>query len=251
MRVSYGLTAVAFVTAMASANAALAQDSTKVHTSLDVRASGLKTFYVDDRAGGNQVSFSSEAPIEDFTGVCNKVAGQCRLDPRNVEMLVGSFSIRVEDMRTGVDLRDEHMRGADWLDATQYPEIVIDVTSVKDVKKSGANAATLTLVETCALHGKSSPVEIPATLSYLDESPTTMARVKGDLMRLRAEFTVKLSDYQIAGPEASKTIGLKVSDDIHVRCAVYGSTTPPPKPLSADQPIPSDGENKPTPPKRP
>jgi len=250
MRVRCGLGGILFIATVCSANAAPANQSSATHTALDVHASGLKTFYVDNRAGGNQVTFMSEAPIEDFTGVCNQVSGQCKLNPKDIETLTGHFAIKVADMRTGVDLRDTHMRSAEWLDVKQYPQIVIDITGVKGVEKKSKNIATLTLIGTCALHGKTNPVQIPATLTYLDESPKTMARVKGDLMRLRAKFTVKLSDYNITGPEASKTVGLKVADEINIHAAVYGSTTPPPKPLAADNPVHVASDNRPAPPKR-
>ena len=51
---------------------------------LDVKATGDKTFYVDGRAGNNQVSVFSQSTLEDFTVVCNKV--QAALDAANPEL---------------------------------------------------------------------------------------------------------------------------------------------------------------------
>lgn len=238
--------------AIATACASAQQPSASQGTALDVKAIGGKTFYVDDQAGSNQITFLSQSTIEDFTGVCNKVRGTFTLDPRCVESLAGAFAIRVEDMKTGIELRDTHMRGEDWLDAAKYPEIRIDVTSVEAVKKTGDNAATLTLVGTCSLHGKRNAVRIPATLTYLDESPRTQQKVKGDLVKLRAEFKLKLSDYAVTGPKASEMIGLKVADEIEIKATIFGSTQPPPKPLEKDVPAsaPSSGTAvKPAPPK--
>ncbi len=228
-------------------------------TALETKASGAKQFYVDDQAGSNQISFSSQSTIEDFTGVCNKVRGECTVDPKDMESFKGKFSIRVADMRTGIDLRDSHLRSADWMDAEKYPEVVIDVTSIEDAKKNAANSATMTLVGTCAFHGKSNAIKIPAKFTYLDESPKTQQKVKGDLVVLRTEFKVKLSDYGVAGPKGAETIGLKVSDDIELKATVFGSTQPPPKGLEADKPVgkpagtPAAGSQpaKPAPPKRP
>lgn len=217
-------------------------------TALDVKASGLKTFYVDDVAGSNQVSFSSAAPLEDITGVCNKVAGECKLDPKHIETFAGRFSIRVADMHTGIDLRDEHLRSADWLDAARNSEITIDIKKVADVKKTGAATASLRLVGECTIRGKTRPIEIPATLAYLDETPETQKKVKGDLVRVRGEFKVKLSDYGVVGPKGSEVIGLKVADEIEIRAAVYGSTEKPPEELKADKPATTV---KPAPPKKP
>jgi polyisoprenoid-binding protein YceI len=221
-------------------------------TALDTKAAAAKTFYVDAQAGSNQVSFSSQSTIEDFTGVCNKVSGQCQLDPKNLESFSGKFSVRVEDMRTGIDLRDTHMRSEDWLDATKHPEIVIDVKSASDVKKTNANTATMNLVGACTIRGKTNAITIPATLSYLDESPETQKKVKGDLFRLRSEFKVKLSDYGVTGPKGTDFIGLKVSDEIGLKVTIFGSTEPPPKELQADRPLPTATQPaRPAPPKRP
>src|SRR5262245_59916584 len=106
-------------------------------TALDVKASGVKTFYADSRAGNTQVTFTSESSIEDFTGVCNKVSGQATIDPKQVESLKGRFSVRVEDMSTGIALRDHHMTSTDWLDAAKNPEVIVAIDHVEDVKKTG------------------------------------------------------------------------------------------------------------------
>lgn len=229
-------------------------------TALETKASGAKQFYVDDQAGSNQISFSSQSTIEDFTGVCNKVRGECTIDPKDLESFKGRFSIRVADMRTGIDLRDSHLRSADWMDAEKFPEIVIEVTSIEVAKKTAANTATMTLVGTCSFHGKSNAIKIPAKFTYLDESPKTQQKVKGDLVVLRTEFKVKLSEFGVAGPKGAETIGLKVSDDIEIKATVFGSTQAPPKGLEADKPVgtPAAGSSaagsqpsKPAPPKRP
>ncbi len=204
-------------------------------TALDVKASGNKTFHMNSRVGNSQVSIFSESTLEDFTGVCNQVAGKCSVDPKALETFRGRFSIRVKDIATGIELRDTHMHGPDWLDAAKYPEIVMEITAVDDVKTIAGDTASMTLVGTCTLHGKSNSVRIPATVKYLDQTPATMRRVKGDLIRIRSKFGIKLSDYGVSGPAGSDAIGLKVSDDIEIRVTVFGSTEPPPDALEADE----------------
>lgn len=229
----YGLKII--VAAAGLAISAVAQDTAaQTRTVLDVKADGQKTFYVNDRVGNNQITFFSESTLEDFTGVCNRIGGQFTINPRHVESLTGRFSLRVENMKTGIDLRDRHLRSADWLDAGTHPEIVIEITGVEDVKKAAGDTAKMTLVGKCSLHGKTRDVRLAATLKYLDESPKTQRRAKGDLILLRSKFGVKLSDYGIGGPQGSDVIGLKVSNEIEVRVTVFGSTERPPDDLKAD-----------------
>ncbi len=220
-------------------------------TALEVKATGKKTFYVDGRAGNNQVTVLSQSTLEDFTCVCDKVMGKGEVDPKNIESLRGRFSLRVEDIKTGIDLRDHHLRSPDWLDAAKYPEVVMEFTGIEDAKKTAPNEASLLLIGTCAVKGKTNAVKIPTTLSFLDESPVTMKRVKGDLLRVRSEFKLKLSDYGVTGPPGSDTIGLKVADTLEIKVTVFGSTEAPPAALEPDKDAPATQPVKPPPPKKP
>lgn len=232
---------------MAGAAAVRGAPEEKAATALDVKASGVKTFYADDRAGNNQVTFISESTLEDFTGVCNKVAGQATFDPKRVESLAGRFAIRPADMSTGIELRDHHLRSADWLDAEKYPEIVVTIEGCEGVKRTSANMADATLVGACELHGVKKAVRIPASIAYLDESPKTMKRVKGDLLRIRAEFGVKLADYGIKGPAGSDTVGTKVAEETKVKVTVFASTEKPAEALKADRPSAASNRAGPAP----
>lgn len=205
-------------------------------TALDVKAHGQKTFYMDTAAGRNQISIFSESTLEDFTVVCNEVAGQWQIDPQNVEQIRGTFSIKVEDLRTGIDLRDHHLRTADWLDAAKHPLITITVDRAEDAKRVSANVVKMTLVGKCSVHGVTRDVRIPCEVAYLDETPKTMQRVKGDLNRIRADFQIELSDYKVTGPPGANTIGLKVANRLPIKVSIFGSTEKPPPPLKVDRP---------------
>ena len=253
MRLSLWLTTTCLAGAVSTGagTALIAQDSAQQpRTALEVAATGVKTFYADRRAGNNQVTIFSEAPLEDFTSVCNRIGGSCTLDPQRVESFKGQFHLDVKDIDTGIDLRNGHLAGPDWLDAKKYPKIVIDFDRVEDVTKSQPNGVSMTLIGTCTLHGVARPIRITSTLIYLDESPRTMRRVKGDLIRLRASFDIKLSDFDITGPPGADTVGLKVAETVRIRATLFGSTEKPAEELKVDRPE-SGKEQRRSPPKRP
>jgi polyisoprenoid-binding protein YceI len=220
-------------------------------TALAVKAAGEKTFYVNPRAGNSQVTVFSQSTLEDFTTVCNQVSGQWQVNPRALETLHGHFALRVDDMHTGIALRDHDLRGPEWFDAEHHPEIRIEVAKVEDVKKVDGNMATMKLVGTCSVHGRTNPISIPCTLAYLDESPETMILVKGDVIRIRAEFSLKLSEFGIQGPPGANAVGVKVADKQDVRVTVFGSTERPPEALRTDTEPATTPPMKVKPPERP
>lgn len=205
-------------------------------TALDVKASGTKTFYLNSHAGYNQITVMSESMLEDFTILVNKVSGECTLDPTNLETFKGRFSFKLKDVKTGIDLRDEHMLTG-WLDAARFPDIVVTVKSVDTVEKTGRNSAKMILLGTLSLHGVTRDVRIPVTLTYLNESPETMLKAKGDVIRARGAFEIKLSDFKVTGPLGTNLVdergdssrrGIAVANVLHIRVSVFGASEPPP-----------------------
>ena len=92
-------------------------------------------FHVQDPMGRNSVTFKSAAPLEDITGTSNKITGYISFDPNNPDKGGhGKLTVPVASLNTGIPMRDEHLQGAEWLDAGTYPEITLEITKVKKVK---------------------------------------------------------------------------------------------------------------------
>ncbi len=77
------------------------------------------------------------------------------------------------------------------------------------------------------IHGVTRNVQASVALAYLDESPQTQQRLKGDLLRLRGQFEIRLSDYGVNGPPGTDFVGVKVADVQKVWFTVFASTTKP------------------------
>jgi polyisoprenoid-binding protein YceI len=179
-------------------------------------------FYIDDPAGRNSASFTSEAPLESIVGTTNQVFGYVAFDPDNpTRGGKGVVKVPVASINTGIPLRDEHLRSAGWLDAEKHPHIEFEIHSAKEVKKvnarGGAETYDLTLVGTFHLHGQSKGMEIPARISYLKESEKTKAFAPGDLLRGTATFEVSLADFGVTGPKGMEIIGSKVGESPSVQ----------------------------------
>ena len=184
-----------------------------------VKASGEQTFNFADKNGRNQTSFFSTTPLEDITGLGNGISGSVTFSVNDLKTLKGKISVSVASVKTGIDLRDEHMRSAGWLNAESFPEISFEIKKVSDIKSVEGNKLTAKVTGNFTLHGVTKEVVANATLTYLDESETTKMRAPGDLLGVQAKFNVKLSDYGVN----NKVVGQKVSENIEVSVNVVGS----------------------------
>lgn len=184
-----------------------------------VKASGEQKFNFEDKAGRNQTSFFSTTPLEDITGLSGGVQGSVSFNVSDIKTLKGKLSVPVSSIKTGIDLRDEHMRSAGWLDSEKYPEITFEIKKVSDVKVVADNKVTAKINGNYTMKGVTKEVTADATLTYLDESDQTKSRAPGDLLGVQAKFNVKLSDYGVN----NKVVGQKVSENIEVSVNIVGS----------------------------
>lgn len=198
-------------------------------TALEVKGRGQKVFYVDAATKRNQVAITSESVLDDFTIVCNQVSGQLAFDPQHAERISGRFTLKVKDLGTGMDLRDHLLGSADWLDAAKYPEIQIAIDGGERAQKTAPNTVSMLVHMRFTMHGVTKEMLVPWTVTYLDESPQTRERAKGDLVRLRTQFEIQLSDFHVVGPPVTSSfVGLYVANRLPVKATVFGATGTPP-----------------------
>jgi len=184
-----------------------------------VNASGEQTFSFEDKYGRNQATFFSTTPLEDITGITNDVKGSVTFDVNNFSTLKGKISISVATLKTGIDLRDEHLRSANWLDAESYPEVIFEIKKVSDIQVVEANKLRAKVTGDFTTHGVTKEVVADATITYLDESEETKKRAPGDLLGVQAKFNIVLSDFEVE----NMILGQKVSDDIEISVNIVGS----------------------------
>jgi polyisoprenoid-binding protein YceI len=113
----------------------------------DVNRSGSQTFSFKDKMGSNQATFFSTAPLEDITGMSTDVWGNVSFDVEDItNTLEGKVKISTASLESGIDLRDEHIRSADWLNAEEYPEITFNIKDVKNVKEIDGSNIKVTVI---------------------------------------------------------------------------------------------------------
>jgi len=186
----------------------------------DINSKGEQTFSFKDKVGRNQTTFFSTTPLEDITGMSTDVWGTISFDIEDVEnTLKGEILISTASLRSGIDLRDEHIRGADWLDAEKFPTISFKIKEVAGIEKIEDNKLKVKVLGEFTLHGVTKEVESEVTLVYLEENEMTKMRLPGDLLGVRATININLSNYGVQ----HMALGKKVSDEIEINVNIVGS----------------------------
>lgn len=164
-----------------------------------------------------QVVFTSKAPVENIVGKSNRVVGYVVAGPENLPVaLAGAkWILPVASLATGIPLRDDHMLSEEWLDAGAFSEISFSLDRVEKIRsvKQGPGFRTwdADLVGHMTLHGVTRELRVrDARISFLDASEATKAIAEGDLLFVKCEYKVKLSDFGIR----HKDVPDKVADEI-------------------------------------
>lgn len=188
----------------------------------------MKTFYVNDEMKKDVVSFTSKAPLETIVGRTGDITGYVTVDLDNVgEGAKGRFEVDLASVKTGIALRDQHMR-EQYLETDKYPKAVFELTKVVSTDNSkllDGKATQLMLEGNFSVHGVTKLIQIPATVTYMKESEATKSRLPGDLLHIEAAFTIMLSDYSIKRPQF---VILKLDEAQKVTVDLFASTGSPP-----------------------
>ncbi|MDZ7625981.1 MAG: YceI family protein [Ignavibacteriaceae bacterium] len=176
-----------------------------------------QTFSVDSQDGRNQASFISDAPLEQINGLASGLDATVMLSVNDItQKPMGKVKVPVNNIKTGIDLRDEHLQSEMWLNSTKYPYAEFQLTGIKNPSSktlSDGQKVKCTLVGKFSVHGVTKDVEVPATLTYFKESEKTKAKLPGDLLVASAEFNIKLGDYGVKIPDM--VVG-KVNDQVQI-----------------------------------
>ena len=182
-----------------------------------VKATGEQTFNFEDKR--NQLKFFSTTPLEDITGISNAVKGKVTINVSDIKTMKGSISIPVSSLKTAIDLRDEHLRSENWLDADNYPEITFAIKKVSDVKVAADNKLEAKVTGDFTAHGITKEVVADVSITYLDASEQTKQYAPGDLLGVQAKFNIALSDFEVE----NMVVGQKVSENIEITATLRGS----------------------------
>jgi polyisoprenoid-binding protein YceI len=178
------------------------------------------TFDFKDPKGVNNVVFRTDAPLESINGTATGVSGTATFDPADPASLKGKIVVEAKSLRVPNSMMQGHLQSDKWLDVAKYPDITFEVASLDNVKTAD-NKTTADVSGTFTLHGVSKKITVPVKITYLkDKLKDRFPQLEGDLLVIRASFTVKRSDYGINKAMFED----KVSDEIELTLSLAGQS---------------------------
>ena len=165
----------------------------------------------------NQASFLSDAPLESIVGVSNNLEAVAMIDVNNItNNPKGKVNVDLNKLKTGIALRDEHLRSANWLNTEKFPFATFMLTGISDAssnKLEDGKKVKATIHGKFTVHGVTKDISAPGELTYFKENERTKLKIKGNLLKVKASFDIKLGDYGITIPDM--VVG-KVDDNVRV-----------------------------------
>ena len=162
---------------------------------VDAGAFTVEPYHTRVQFGVSHVGFST------FYGDFSGVSGTLELDPKNIATSKVNISIPAASVLTTVAQLNDELKGNNWLDAKQFPEITFVSTKVK---KTGARTAEIT--GNLSLHGVTKPVTLEATFNAAGVNPLDQSYTAG----FDATASLRRSDFGV------KTYVPMIGDEVKI-----------------------------------
>lgn len=170
--------------------------------SLSFTAFGADTYKVDP--AHSSIMFSvRHLGINNVKGIFTNYTGSLVLDGKNIKEATGT--IQTGSIDTGVPQRDNHLRSADFFDATKFPTITF---KTKRVEQSGDQSI---LISDFTMRGVTKEVRLPVTISGPIKDQTGATRIG-----LEAKAKLNRKDYGIAFSQALESGIAMVGEEVNI-----------------------------------
>lgn len=194
-----------------------------------VAATGLRTtaaeFDFADPKGVNAMQLMLDTPLEPIVGTAAGVGGKVAFDPAAPEKTRGYIEVQTAEIAFSNPMMTKVAHGADWLHVEVHPDLRFDVAEVLEVRKDAATGRPVLKVRgEFECRGVKRPLVVDVSAHHLPgRMGERVQKAKGDLLVLRAQFSIKRSDFGLKQDPAF----LLVADEVQVRFAIVGHAPAP------------------------
>jgi len=164
----------------------------------------LKGTYVID-ASHSRIGFSARyAMVTKVRGGFSQFEGTAKLNGEDPAGSNVNVTIQSASFDSGVQMRDDHVKGGDFLDVESYPTVSFAST---DVKVTGPDSFDVT--GNLTIKDQTHPITIP--FSYVGNAKDPFGNVRSGF---EGETTINRKDYGIVWNAALETGGVLVSEKV-------------------------------------
>ena len=175
-------------------------------------------FDFKDPKGVNNIVFRTDAPLESINGTGTGISGTVTFDPEHPGAVKGKIVLAVASLNVPNPKMKEHLHGPDWMNAAQHPEINFELAGTKNVKTEGDNSSVEAMGK-LTIRGVTKELVVQVKMTYLKDKLKARQGREGDLLVIRANFSIKRSDFGINAAKFEE----KVSDIIDLSLSLAGS----------------------------
>lgn len=183
-------------------------------------AAAPATYDFKDPKGVNAIQFHLDSLLEPISGTASGVSGTIAFDPADPTAATGRIVVAAKSLLVTNTMMTEHLHSPMWLDVANHPEISFELDKLSDVRTYG-NVTTATATGRFTLKGVTKEIAVPVKLTHLADAfgkRLNKPELKGDLLVVRGEFTIKRADYGIQ-PGKNED---KVNPDVQLTIAIVG-----------------------------
>ena len=149
---------------------------------------------------GSSIKFFIKNSGMDTEGKFSGLEGNIQFNPADLKNSSFSVSIEAGSVNTDIDIRDNKLREAEYLDVQKYPHISVVSKQITLLNATGSYLAKATVT----IKGNSKEVSFPFAVSY-----------KGDGILLTGQFRISRQDFKIG-------LGsLVLSDNVTIVLSVF------------------------------
>jgi polyisoprenoid-binding protein YceI len=134
-----------------------------------------------------------------IVGLFSDFSGTLSFDSNNVSASKLAVTVKTESLQTQFAARDKDLKGADWFNVTEFPEMTyVGSEFVKKDEHTGTITGNLTL------HGTTKPVRLNVAVNKVGQNPLDKINSAG----FSARGTLKRADFGM------KTFSGPIGDDV-------------------------------------
>ncbi len=128
------------------------------------------------------IRFHAVSRFMDADGAFRRLGGEVRLDDGRPETASGEVRVEVASIDTGIGMRDNHLRSADFFDVERHPRATFALGAARRDGERFVVSGELTV------RGVTRPVTVPVTVAVAAAEGTV--RVTGELTLNRFDFGI-------------------------------------------------------------